>query len=45
MTTQTHGQTRDAWNQIAAGYDEFVTPSHMWLGEEAPRLGAQVTAV
>ena len=26
---------RDAWNSIAAGYDEFVTPMHMWLGNEA----------
>jgi len=26
---------RDAWDAIAAGYDEFVTPSHLWLANEA----------
>jgi len=26
-----------AWNSIAAGYDEFVTPTHMWLSNEALR--------
>ncbi len=30
-------QTRDAWNEIAAGYDAFVTPSHMWLANEGLR--------
>lgn len=30
-------QTRAAWNEIAAGYDKFVTPSHMALGEHALR--------
>jgi SAM-dependent methyltransferase len=35
MTTQGHEQTRAAWDKIAAGYDEFVTPTHMWLGNEA----------
>ncbi len=29
--------TRDAWNKIAAGYDEFVTASHMWLANEGLR--------
>jgi ubiquinone/menaquinone biosynthesis C-methylase UbiE len=35
MTTQELEQTRDAWDRIAARYDEFVTPTHMWLGKEA----------
>jgi ubiquinone/menaquinone biosynthesis C-methylase UbiE len=30
-------RTRQAWDEIAAGYDEFVTPTHMWLGDEAIR--------
>jgi ubiquinone/menaquinone biosynthesis C-methylase UbiE len=30
-------QTRTAWDAIAAGYDEFVTGSHLDLGEEALR--------
>lgn len=25
------------WDKIAPGYDAFVTPSHLWLGEEALR--------
>ena len=31
-----HEQTlsRNAWNAIAVGYDEFVTPTHMWLANE-----------
>ncbi len=29
--------TRAAWDEIATGYDEFVTPSHMALGEHALR--------
>lgn len=37
MITQELEQTRDAWNSIAAGYDEFVTPMHMWLANEALR--------
>jgi ubiquinone/menaquinone biosynthesis C-methylase UbiE len=37
MTTQELEQTRAAWDKIAAGYDEFVTPTHMWLGNEAVR--------
>ena len=28
---------RDAWEKIAAGYDEFVTPTHMWVGNEGLR--------
>ena len=30
-------ETRDAWNDIATGYDRFVTPTHFWLGTEALR--------
>ncbi len=32
----THEQTeiREAWDTIAAGYDEFVTPTHMWLANQ-----------
>jgi len=33
----TSGETRDPWDQIAAGYDEFVTPTHMWLANEGLR--------
>lgn len=25
---------RDAWNKIAPGYDEFVTPTHLWLASQ-----------
>ena len=28
---------RDEWDNIAAGYDEFVTPTHMWLANEGLR--------
>jgi ubiquinone/menaquinone biosynthesis C-methylase UbiE len=37
MTTQELQQTREAWNRIAPGYDEFVTPTHMQLGSEGLR--------
>jgi len=37
MTTQEQIQTRDAWDNIAVGYDEFVTPTHMWLASEGLR--------
>ena len=37
MTTEQQQQTRAAWDTIAAGYDEFVTPSHMALAEHALR--------
>jgi hypothetical protein len=37
MTTLEQEQTRAAWDAIAAGYDEFVTPTHMWLGNEGLR--------
>jgi ubiquinone/menaquinone biosynthesis C-methylase UbiE len=36
-TTQELEQTRAAWDEIAAGYDELVTPSHMALGADALR--------
>ena len=29
--------TRDAWDKIAAGYNEFVTGTHMWLANEGLR--------
>jgi len=41
MTTtnkNTPEEIRTAWDEIAAGYDEFVTPTHMWLANEALRL-------
>lgn len=31
-------QTRDAWDEIALGYDEFVTPTHTELVEKAFQL-------
>jgi len=37
MTTQEQVQTRAAWDSIAVGYDEFVTPTHMWLASEGLR--------
>ena len=30
-------ETLDAWNDIATGYDAYVTPTHFWLGTEAVR--------
>ena len=36
MTTQEQIQTRAAWDKIAPGYDEFVTPSHMEIGRGCP---------
>ena len=30
-------EIRDVWDKIAHGYDEFVTPSHMWLANEGLR--------
>lgn len=35
MTTRELEQTQQAWDAIAEGYDEFVTPTHMSLGGEA----------
>lgn len=37
MTTEGPEQTRVAWDTIATGYDEFVTPSHVELGADALR--------
>jgi len=37
MITEEQEQTRVAWNAIAIGYDEFVTPSHIDLGAGALR--------
>ncbi len=37
MTTQEREHTQAAWDDIAAGYDEFVTPTHMWLANEGLR--------
>ena len=36
-TTLELEQTRAAWDRIAAGYDEFVTATHMWLANEGLR--------
>lgn len=30
-------QTQVAWDKIATGYDEFVTPTHLWLAGEGLR--------
>ncbi|MGH9176042.1 MAG: class I SAM-dependent methyltransferase [Vicinamibacterales bacterium] len=38
MTTQEQERTRNAWDSIAAGFDEFVTPVNMPLAEHALRL-------
>jgi ubiquinone/menaquinone biosynthesis C-methylase UbiE len=35
MTITEQQELRKAWDGIAAGYDRFVTPSHLWLGHEA----------
>jgi 2-polyprenyl-3-methyl-5-hydroxy-6-metoxy-1,4-benzoquinol methylase len=35
MTIQEQEQTQAAWDKIAVGYDQFVTPTHMWLANEA----------
>ena len=29
--------TQAAWNHVAVGYDEFITPTHFWLGNEGLR--------
>ena len=42
MDTHAETQIRDAWNAIAAGYDEFVTPTHMWLANQGlERVGLE----
>lgn len=35
---RTPEKTRAAWDEIAAGYDQFVTPSHIGLAQDALRL-------
>jgi ubiquinone/menaquinone biosynthesis C-methylase UbiE len=35
--TQSPSAEREAWDEIAGGYDAFVTPTHLWLGEEGLR--------
>lgn len=30
-------QIRASWDEIASGYDRFVTPTHMWLADQALR--------
>jgi ubiquinone/menaquinone biosynthesis C-methylase UbiE len=35
MTTPQQEETRAAWDKVAAGYDEFVTPTYFGLGAEA----------
>lgn len=37
MITEKQEQTRAAWDNIAIGYDEFVSPTHMWLANEGLR--------
>jgi ubiquinone/menaquinone biosynthesis C-methylase UbiE len=37
MTTQEREQTRAAWDKIAPGYDQFVTGTHIELGDEGLR--------
>ncbi|MDN3556936.1 class I SAM-dependent methyltransferase [Halomonas maura] len=33
---------RDVWSSLAAGYDRLVTPTHLWLGNEALRRAGLV---
>jgi ubiquinone/menaquinone biosynthesis C-methylase UbiE len=37
MTSQKQNQTRDAWDSIASGFDEFTTPTNIALAEQALR--------
>jgi ubiquinone/menaquinone biosynthesis C-methylase UbiE len=37
METLTHEQTHAAWDKIAPGYDQFVTPTHFALANEGLR--------
>ncbi len=32
-----HEQVRAAWSNLAPGYDRYVTPTHLWLGNEGLR--------
>ena len=36
-TTDEQEQSRMAWDRIAAGYDQFVTPTHTWVGNQGLR--------
>ena len=38
MTTHIHEQTQEAWDHVATGYDQFVTPTHLWLAQEGLRF-------
>lgn len=38
MTIQDQEQIRSAWNQLAPGFDKFVTPQNISLAEDALRL-------
>lgn len=35
MTTPRQEETRAAWDKVAAGYDEFGTPTYFGLGAES----------
>lgn len=37
MTPQEQEQTREAWDKLAAGFDEFTTPLAITIGEDALR--------
>lgn len=37
MISQEQDQICNAWDNISKGYDEFVTSTHMWLGNEGIR--------
>jgi len=37
ITADEQEQSRVAWDRIAAGYDQFVTATHTWLGGEGLR--------
>lgn len=37
ITADEQEQSRMAWDRIAAGYDQFVTPTHTWVGNEGLR--------
>lgn len=42
MTTVQVESAREAWDRIAAGYDQFVAPTEVWLANEAlKRAGLQ----
>ena len=35
MSTLQLEKAREAWDDIAAGYDQFVAPTEIWLANEA----------